>query len=284
MQLHTLLHNIKHNKPVNFDQVVKRMPSYVDWRRVFFVELCGKNKHSVEIIDHGLFDLLVKENELPLNRAHAASLVQSSSHDVKCDSAYMLCFPAPPLQMEAEDTANSKLETMKERTLSAVAVSQKVALPMSFKPAKHAILIENQDCFFQFSAFIQHYRGLLDLSNSDIYFSGGSRILNEDLRLVLVQYAHIKCLFDYDLAGLKTAQLLVSKGYHNVEYLLPNNLKNYASLFTFVPPSPASLSAMLNLCETQNLSALAHIISRNKRFMEQEAMLTIDASLRDAQC
>jgi len=267
MQLHTLLQNISDNKPVNFDQVIKRMPNYVDWRRVFRVEQWAKNKHSVEIVDHGLFDMLVKESLQPQTRAQAASLVISSSHDVKCDSAYMLCFPAPTASNHDMDT--------KSRSLTVVAVSQKQLLQLPFIPAKQAILIENQDCFFQYSAFIAHYYALIDLPSSDIYFSGGSRVLNHDLQVVLNQYKHIKCLFDYDLAGLQIAQSLASKGYKRLEYLVPPNIDAYASLFTFKPPSANSLAAMLSLCEKHGMGALGSVISQTKCFMEQEAMLTI---------
>ncbi|MFT7504998.1 MAG: hypothetical protein ACI8ZZ_000816 [Gammaproteobacteria bacterium] len=269
MQLHTLLQKIKSNQPVNFDQVVKFMPTYIDWNSIFRVSLSGKNKHSVNIINDALFDILLKQSLQPQTRAHAASLTISSSHDHKCDSAYMLCFPVA-------NNSHADVSSTTTRTLTAMAVSQKVLLPLPFKPAKQAILIENQDCFFQWPAFMAHYRDLVNLPQSDIFFAGGSRILNDAFHPILTQYIHIKCLFDYDLAGLKMAYLLrQKKDYQDVEYVVPTNLSIYAALFTFLPPSAASLSAMLSLCDKYQMHSLRNVIQVRKRFMEQEAMLTI---------
>jgi hypothetical protein len=278
MQLHILLQKIKDKKPVNFDQVVKYLPAYINWNSIFKVELSDKNKHCVDITDRAAFDILFKQSLQPETRSHAASSTISSSHDVKCDSAYMLCFPAlSPNNDNAVDTKDS--ENNATRMLSALAISQNALLPLPFKPAQQAILIENQDCFFQWRAFIAHYKDLVDLPESDIFFAGGSRVLNPGLHPILRQYRHIKCLFDYDLAGLKTAHLLQQTlqkiGLQSIAYLVPNDLSPYESLFTFLPQSAASLAAMLRLCDSYQLYELKNMIQTRKRFMEQEAMLTI---------
>lgn len=264
MQLHALLQKIKAGKDVNFDQVVKYMPSNRDWSSVFTVEVSGKNKHKVKVKNESVFNSLLVQSAPIANRAMAAKSSLVSSHVLQCESAYMLCFtdvcsdnPLPSLQVAA--------------------VSQHKLLPLNFTPAKQAILIENQDCFFQWPKLLTHYQGLINISESDIYFSGGTRVLNEMLRPILSQYEHVKCLFDFDLAGLQMALSLQRMGYENVEYVTPTNLVNYADLFTFKPQSSASLLSMLTLCEQNNMHDLGEVIKHQKHFMEQEALLTLDA-------
>lgn len=288
MQLHSLLQNIKDNKPVNFDQVVKRLPAFINWSDVFNVEVLSTNKYAVEIKDPTLFNILFEQSKQPLTRAQAASATSFSSHDIKCESAYMLCFPAAYSSQGAEQNANKTEKTIEQhsdqaRVLSAVAVSQQVRLPMPFPPAKQAILIENQDCFFQYQRLLNHYESQVDLAQSDIYFAGGLRILNNDLRCILEQYSHINCLFDYDLVGVQMALSLRDKLQHpthtknsvTVDYLILANIKQYAPLFTFLPNSTKSMASMLALCRAHSMHTLADVVNASKHFMEQEALLTM---------
>jgi hypothetical protein len=262
MHLHNLLQRISNNQDVNFDQVIKHLPSGVAWGDIFRVSQAGKNKHDVEIINFTTFNTLLAQSAPVINRAQAASSSLLSSHDIKSDSAYMLCFPR-----------NNTLSNT--RKLEVAALSQNTLLPLPFKPAKQAILIENQDCFFQWERFVKHFNEVVSVNESDIYFTGGSRVLNDSLSPILNQYAQIKCLFDYDLAGLQMALLLAKKGYNNVEYSLPNNIEKHVSLFTFSPANTADFLAMLALCEQHKFEALAGVLRKSKGFMEQEALLGI---------
>jgi uncharacterized protein YcfL len=270
VHLHQLLQRIKNGQTVNFDQVSKKLPKNIQWQQLFAVEQASKNKHQVDIVDHQAFDLLLHQSKHPGSRQDAANHSLVSSHAVKCDSAYMLCFPAETTGLTQ---ANVKQAS---RVLSAAAVSQDKLLPMPFTRAHSAILIENQDCFFQWHKMCRLFREQIDLSQSDIYFSAGSRILNPAFSAILDGYQSLHCLFDYDLAGLETATLLSQKTFGETYYLVPDNIAQMHHLFRFPPHSAKDYATMLKLCEHVEQPLLAGAVASTKCFMEQEALLTID--------
>jgi hypothetical protein len=267
MTLYQLLLNIQQKKPVNFEQVRKKLPKTIAWQTLFTPEPIGKSKHVVTVKDLVAFNLLLQQSKQPNSRESAAVLAYYSSHDVKCNSAYMLCFPANTPGLKQAHLSQAV------RVLTAVAIHDNALLPMPFKRAESAILIENQDCFFAWKRLLTCYEDKIDLSQSDIYFSAGSRILNTSFATLLKGYEYIDCAFDYDLAGLETCVLLHQRKYATVQYLLPENLADYHDLFTFRPNSTKDATNMITLCKDLNMPDLAAAVSTTKCFMEQEALL-----------
>jgi hypothetical protein len=269
MTLHQLLINIQQGQAINFTQLCKKLPKGLNWQDLFSPEPVGKGKHVVSIIDHAAFNRLLQQAKTPSTRQSAAVHQYASSHDVKCNSAYMLCFPA---NTPGFNQSHLKRAT---RVLTAIAIDNDKLLPLPFKCAKNAILIENQDCFFAWQALLTHYDEQIDLNDSDIYFSAGSQILNRKFANLLQAYEYIDCAFDYDLAGLETCVLLHQRNYASVEYLLPNNLDQCHSLFKLAPNSTKDAANMIRLCEELDMQELADAVSATKCFMEQEALLTL---------
>ncbi len=268
MNLTTLLLSIQQKKTVNFAQVIKKLPSTIHWQSLFSAELVAKNKHLVSILDAEAFETLLHHSQLAITRSQAASHLYESSHSVNCDSAYLLCFPVPTSILGKQ---------MIDRDLTVAAVSQNKMLPLPFaKYAKHAILIENQDCFFQWQTLLSHFAQSIDLAHSDIYFSAGSRVLNPAFAELLSAYNSINCVFDYDLAGLQMTKVLTQRQYAPVRFLIPDTLNQYQSLFTFKPRSTKDIVTMIAICKQMALGELATIVAKQKCFMEQEALLTID--------
>jgi len=269
MTLHQLLLNIQQGKPVNFASVCKKLPKSHTWQSLFSPEPVGNNKHLVSIIDRAAFALLVQQSKRASTREDAAIHNFASSHDIKCSSAYMLCFPANMPHLRKSHLKQAP------RILSAVAVTNDFILPLPFKPAPNAILIENQDCFFEWRRLLEHYEDQIDLSDSDIYFSAGSRILNKSFAGLLKKYSYIDCAFDYDFAGLETAVLLHQRRYAELQFLVPGNLSQMHNLFKFKANSTKDVVNMIRLCEQLDMPELAAIISETRHFMEQEALLTL---------
>lgn len=279
MSLNKLLINIQQGKPINVDSLRKAMPVNVDWRDIFDAsQMVAKNKFKVTVIDSKRFSVLLSQSQLPASRAEAARHTFVSSHRVSCDSAYMLCFPAQSvinLDHKNSKAGNTKSADALARNLLSVASVNKQALPSLFVAAKNAILIENQDCFFQWQAFTSHFQSSIDIHECDVFFAGGKRILNAAFAPFLQQYEHIYCAFDYDLDGLKMAQNVVSKAYTKTHIVLPDKLNSLAGLFVFEPQNLTKLIEAQRICKEMGLVELHNIFSTTKHFMEQEALLNI---------
>jgi hypothetical protein len=286
MSLHQLLYAISQGKAINLDSLHKALPSNVSPKDIFGEnELVAKNKYIVSIVDRQRFDNLLAQSKAPATRAQAASHSLQSSHYVACDSAYMLCFPlhsavsATQSAFKLNNLANAKSSAQENkiflpRTLLSVASVRTQALPALFTPAKHAILIENQDCFFDWQKLICHFAETVNIGECDIYFAGGKRILNPAFAPFLMQYDNLYCAFDYDLDGLKMARSLITKQYADTKVLLPDTLSNLHTLFTFKPSSTQSFLESLKICKDMSLFDLNTVISATQHFMEQEALLS----------
>ena len=268
MKLAQLLQKVAQQQPINFKLLVDSLPTHINWNDLFSVEQTAKNRHRVSIKNHTAFEALLRQSLPPSSRSEAAAHHYASSHDIKCDSAYLLCLPA------TLRTANSQLSDILANVKVVMTQYNKMQ-PLSFKPFETAILIENQDCFFQFDRLLSHYAKQIDISHSDIYFSAGSRILNDAFSELLSQYNTRMCLFDYDLAGLDIMRTLRNKYDGETRYVLPDNILTMQQLFTFFPKETKHLSNMLDLCKQESLHDLTHVITQTKMFMEQEALLHI---------
>jgi hypothetical protein len=220
--------------------------------------MVAKNRYIVNITDQSRFDELLEQSKAPTNRIEAATHALQSSHYIACDSAYMLCFPVSS-----------------SRVLLPVACVRSQALPMQFRPAKYAVLIENQDCFFDWQLLMRHFASSVNVSECDIYFAGGKRILNPAMAQFLKQYETLYCAFDYDLDGLKMACSLITKQYAITHVLIPDRLTELSGLFTFKPASTERFLESLKQCEQMNLPDLRQVISTTQHFMEQEALLSV---------
>lgn len=279
MSLIKLLTKIQQGKPINVDSLRKAMPNNIDWRDMFDAsQMVANNKYKVTVIDNKKFSVLLEQSQLPASRAQAARHKFVSSHSVACDSAYMLCFPVQSDMALGHNNSNASGAlgaNALARNLLSVASVNKQALPSLFISAKNAILIENQDCFFQWQAFTSHFQSSIDIHECDVFFAGGKRILNNAFAPFLQQYEHLYCAFDYDLDGLKMAQNLVSKAHTKTYILLPDTLNRLSSLFVFEPQNLTKLIDAQRICKEMGLIELHNIFSTTKHFMEQEALLNI---------
>jgi hypothetical protein len=285
VSLYQLLDAIRQGKPINSGSLYKALPDHINTKEIFGEhEMVAKNKYIVEIVDQQRFEALLAQSRAPTTRAEAASHTLQSSHYVACDSSYMLCFPVNSYvssldnlfkqkKLTNTDAPEPKFENIQRRNLLTVATIRRQILPMLFKPAKHAILIENQDCFFDWETLIQHFVSTLNESECDIYFAGGKRVLNTAFAPFLSKYDTLYCAFDYDLDGLKMARSLIRMNYADTRVLLPDNLVGLHSLFTFKPTSTKRFLESLEVCEDMNLLKLHEVISETQHFMEQEALL-----------
>lgn len=285
MTLLKLLTNIQEGKPINVDSLLKVLPGNINWRTIFDAnDKVAKNRYKVGILDPQAFALLLEQSQPPKTRSEAASHAIHSSHYVGCDSAYMLCYPAsnelslyvPSAHSVAVAQSTTAIQSsLRDRHLLTVASTNNQPLPSLFAPAKHAILIENQDCFFEWQRFMRHFRLSVDCSQCDVFYAGGKRILNSAFAPFLGQYENMYCAFDYDLDGLKIAKSLISKNYANTQILVPDELQSITTLFSFQPRKLETLLEAVSLSKAMGLIQLSEVIASTQHFMEQEALLTL---------
>ena len=286
MSLYQLLYAISQGSPINLDSLYRVMPSGIHPKDIFGdYEMVAKNKYKVSIVDQQKFMDLLTQSKAPTTRTEAAGHTLQSSHYLGCDSAYMLCFPLMPDLLSANGLTENhpaSVENFRKdhqaslpRHLLSVASVRAQELPMLFKPTKHAILIENQDCFFDWQRLMPHFGSTVNMDECDIYFAGGKRILNPAFASFLKQYDNLYCAFDYDLDGLKMARGLMLKRYANTHVLVPDKLSLLEALFTFKPSSTARFLESLTICKDMNLLDLHETMSSTQHFMEQEALLGV---------
>ncbi|MBF7073214.1 hypothetical protein ISG33_07370 [Glaciecola sp. MH2013] len=275
MSLYKLLLSVEQKGEVNFDRLIKFLPKDHAWSDIFKVSAqISQGRHAVEIIDYARFAKL-RNDAMPTDiRSEAARRENMSSHDVACNSAYMLCYPVTSefeLTIKNNKTPTGIAHPPYERALLNVASVAGVPQKPLFTPASSAILIENQDCFFRWSELVQHFT--LPIRECDIYFAGGKRILNPSFAPFLSRYDELFCLFDYDYEGLKIAKDLITKDYARTYYVSPTLLSEKRHLFTFEPKSTSSLLAAVSLCEALEQGELLDTMRKARAFMEQEALL-----------
>jgi hypothetical protein len=286
VSLYQLLYNISQGKPINLDSLHKALPKNIKANDIFGNnEMVAKNKYILNVIDQTKFDVLLAQSKAPVTRTEAASHVLQSSHYIACDSAYMLSFPVHAEcfdELEPDDataisynSSTTNIKSLSSRTLMPVASVRSHILPMQFTPAKSAILVENQDCFFDWQRLMRHFSSSVNAGECDIYFAGGKRILNPALAPFLRQYESLYCAFDYDLDGLKIAKSLLNKQYADTQILIPDKLTQLSTLFTFKPASTQRFLDSLQQCDDMNLPELREVISATQHFMEQEALLSV---------
>ncbi|WP_395341850.1 hypothetical protein PN836_020265 [Ningiella sp. W23] len=286
MSLYQILYTISQGKPINLGSLHKALPSNINPQDIFGNnEMVAKNRYRVDVIDQSRFNDLLAQSKAPTTRREAASHALQSSHYKACDSAYMLCFPVGAEHTkelghnyelaQGHDSLITDDEAQAPRQLLSVASVRSKALPMQFTSAKYAVLIENQDCFFDWQLLMRHFGTSVNVSECDIYFAGGKRILNPALAVFLKQYKRLYCAFDYDLDGLKMAKSIISKRYATTQVLIPDRLLELCNLFTFKPSSTAIFVEALKQCDDMNLAELSEVIRSTQHFMEQEALLSV---------
>ncbi len=259
MTLHQLLQKISEGQAINFTQLLHKLPKNVDWQSCFSAELVTKNRYKVKVLNQGAFNELLQSSMPATSREAAANHLLQSTHDLKCDSAFMLCIP------------NVKISELSSLTDIHCLYSMGEHLTFTYKPANAAILIENQDCFFHWQRTLRHFDFASDSPNLDIYFSAGKQVLNSKFAELWPQYNEVYCVFDYDLEGLKIYQSLVTHNTNIFHYLVP---KAYdLNWFKLVPKRMQDLSEAIRLADSLCLPSLADYFRRSKRFMEQEALL-----------
>lgn len=259
--LHHLLTQIESGHPVNADVLYKKLPSTIRPSDIFHVHKINKTQSQIRILDHKLFSELLMQASPAFSRVDAATHLLLSTHNVVCDSAYMLV-----------DFACSRTASITNCQVVSYQDGQ-VQLPKNTVLASTAIVIENQDAFFAWRQLLIHLEHEVNLNNCDVFFGGGKRILNPKLMPFLRRYQTCYVAPDYDFGGFKIAQHLLRSLNFEPNILMPKDLTQQARLFTLLPRSAQELGDMLGLCKDLDLEELTSVIAKTRCFMEQEALL-----------
>lgn len=254
--LMSLLYDIEQGKPINFSRLVSLLPDGIDWQELFEPKPFGKKAYIVTIKDSAAFDALLSSIVPPKNREAAAVSSFYDTHDLSCASGYLLVYPACT------------------RKLTPVTVINLVRQPPPFECATKAVLIENQDCFFNWEILCQSFDKQIDIQTCDMILTSGNKIQAKLYLSMLNQYAELYCMFDYDWAGFSNAAHIQKKSTAKVEFLLPDDLSNMTSLFKKKPENQAHFIKLLDATKNLKYNVLHEVLVKTLCHMEQEALLT----------
>ena len=272
MNLHQYLLAIAGNKAIKLKLFLPLLPAKYqhNWRSIFNIEEpTGKDNYILSVIDQQCFKTLLANTKPSQNRIEAATL--GNSHQHNASMSFLLVYPGvliKPVKSEAISCPK-------------VVIIDGSILTQEFAPQKTLVIIENQENFFRYQAFLSQLTSMT--VQVDIAFGQGNCITNSLNSLFFDQYQEIQCCFDYDLGGLTMFSSLIKLTKAKVKFILPpaDSLTNEAFVNTHFKKTPEKANhwqKAISLAVKIGLDDLAHAFNISKKFMEQEVYLSNSAS------
>ena len=305
MNLHQYLLKIKNNKAINLDRFVLLLPAQYEqqWRSIFSSQKdrTNKNNHNLTIINPQTFNIMLESTRPSANRIEASD--RGNSHKESTSFSFLLLFHQAlfkqvVFEQAVFDQAANVSPNKEENTCPDAVVISDNGMKQNFTPKKHLLIIENQENFFRWSAFLsvltqlginnkdsQQYtiKENFSLADFDIAFGSGNNITNAKNIIFFKQYQHITCVFDYDLGGLTIFKSL-SNLCSNIDkitltFLQPEKTYLLTQAFTEhyfkkEPKSDKQWQQAKVLATALGFNELAQAFNETKKFMEQESYLS----------
>ncbi|TYK66910.1 hypothetical protein [Colwellia echini] len=274
MNLHQYLVNIEANKAINLTKFIAVLPAQhkLNWKSIFtHTPASGRNQYHLAVIDQISFKQLFDTSKPSHNRVDAAT--KGNSHTHKTSMSYLLVYPDVFNCLVQSDVINPQPPK--------VVVCDKKKCSMSFKPQKRLIIIENQETFFRYQAFILRLRNDITDNNKsvDIAFGSGNSVTNSFNSMYFNQYDEVLCCFDYDLGGLTMFASLQKMISTKLTFVLPDKalLTDEAFITSHFKKSPKheqDWRQAITLAKHLGFENLAQAFAHSKKFMEQEVYLS----------
>lgn len=287
MNLHQYLLKIKSDQAINLDHFILLLPVQYNsqWRSIFSSEKVStkKNSHKLTIKNQQSFNILL-ENSLPSTSRIEASQ-RGNSHRQSTSVSFLLLFHQA-LNIDFHGTENICPD---------VVLINDNGIQQSFTSKNHLLIIENQENFFRWSAFLNvltrfckhdKINESFTLAEFDIAFGSGNNISNAKNIAFFKQYQHITCIFDYDFGGLSIFKSLCTlcakieeQQKIRLTFLQPE--KAYLSnqyftnhYFNKTPKNDKHWQQAIVLAAELGFNDLAQAFNKSKNFMEQESYLS----------
>lgn len=275
--LQKLLAHIEAGKPVNYQKLLSLLPPafQAQKQQLFRVKATGAGKWQVGIGDAQLFAELKRSASAPHDRITAS--FQGNSHAHPTSQSYVLVYHQQHFDMQQASIAQG-LPCRPDVVVCQGRSDGLVHIAQAFHGKPWLLLVENEESFFQLNEVFRCASAMttdsFSLAQCDVALAAGSRIGGALLQPFLAQYSRIVCAFDYDAAALELVDLLIARVGSRVELLLPPDLSPWQSLFKVEPKQSSSLQKAIALAEKHGWFNLADTFRQQKRFMEQEVLLS----------
>ena len=286
MNLHQYLCKIKSDQAINLDRFISLLPAEYksQWRSVFSSDKdrTKKNSYTLTILNQITFAQLFENSKKSKNRIEASQ--RGNSHQQSTSFSFLLLFH------------QALHATVPDKVCPEVVVINDSGVHQNFTSKKHLVIIENQENFFRWSAFLSvlttfclqtDIKQNVTLADFDIAFGSGNNITNAKNIEFFKQYQHITCIFDYDLGGLtifKSLSDLCLKADTKKEialtFLQPEKtyLTNKAftdHYFNKTPKNSNQWQQAIVLAKALGFNELAQAFNESMKFMEQESYLSV---------
>ncbi|WP_417517491.1 hypothetical protein [Marinobacter sp.] len=254
------LKNIHAGKAINFEAFLKKLPDDIARRHrdYFAVEKVGPQKWRVSCLEDGLLERLEVAAVKPENRSQAAG--QGDSHRHATDHAFLLVY-------------HSFLDGPRPEVIM---LSPKGAV-CNFKPKKFALLVENEQNFFdnvRMLGFLGECTGdTFSLDNCDVILGSGNRVTRPLVLDWLGQYDSLFCAFDYDLGGLKMFGSIHRYLGGKAQFAQPIHWHSWYGSFRKTPGTTERFVQAIAAAECFGFEGLAEAFRKTGHFMEQETIL-----------
>ena len=261
--LRQYLTKIQRREPINYDQFLNVLPTSYrhNSKQLFQIKFASNKKTKKYLVtcDESTFNELWQASEPVTDRVQSTLLGDSHKHRVSANL----------LMVYHREIASSLCPDV-------IYVSASDIL-QHFKSQKRLLLVENEENFIQYGAFIDTLSRLtahqIDIEDTDIALGGGNRASSQFLMKVYAQYDEILCAFDYDLGGLKTFRSIQATLGDKVHFVQPSNYSIVATLFKKSPGSDTKLLDTIDMANSLGFCELADIFKKTRHFMEQESLL-----------
>ncbi|NOQ94790.1 MAG: hypothetical protein GQ547_09185 [Methylophaga sp.] len=259
MNLKYYLGKIKEGKPINFTRFISLLPSaYSKQKRELFDATLQSPQKWLISCSPEVLDKLEQLAKKPINRLEAT--VMGDSHRVSVSSGFLLVYH----------------QGLNDNRPDVVYLEQENYL-QGFEPKKRLLIVENEENFFLPTLMLKlaglFTKQTIDLSNTDIVLGSGLRATSKLALVWYRQYSHILCAFDYDLAGLKMYKTLKTHIDDRVNFLQPQDYKQYGAYFKMKPKSHQQLIDFIVMAEQLGFLELSETVKKQRKFMEQEMLL-----------
>lgn len=216
MKITQELDNIKQGKGVNWPTLYKKLSRLkIDDQLIYqaiTIKQYSEKVYGINIIDHDAFEKIVQLAQ-PINKnSRAAASIAGNTHQTKVNGALLVAV-----------TEQSKAPYVHAFTQN---------YPLPYPKNKHAVIIENLECFLHYKDSYLFMSQLCEISHDiddiEFIYAAGNSISNQNIIPYLKVFkGDIFCLLDIDIGGLQIYKNLLNNGLQidKTHFVIPNDIE-----------------------------------------------------------